>query len=98
MLAHCKHLPAWAIWECMWNERGKAAVTTVKSRGYIKASTLFARELDCETSIAGKLVRHLVSGVTSDNPMTFSPRVQFSIVTERASLQAVLSQLANLIA
>lgn len=45
MLAHCEQLPAWVIWECMWNERRKAAVKAVKSRGCIKASTVIYKRV-----------------------------------------------------
>jgi len=40
MLVHSKWLPTWGIWECVWNERGKAAVNAVKRRGCIKARAL----------------------------------------------------------
>lgn len=84
----------------MWNEGRKAAVNTIKSKGCIKASTVIYKRVSFETSIAGnnKVGKAPCSGVTSDNPMTFSPWVQLFIVTEQALHQVVLSQLADLIA
>lgn len=51
MLAHCKQLPAWAIWECMWNERGKAAVNADKRRKCVKASTLIYKRVSLWQSL-----------------------------------------------